>query len=51
VPIGEGDENWPEVLAALSDVGYNGWATAEVGGGGRDVLTDVYQRMERVLGS
>jgi hexulose-6-phosphate isomerase len=50
VPIGEGDENWPEVLAALSAVGYNGWATAEVGGGGRDVLTDVYRRMERVLG-
>lgn len=51
VAIGEGDENWPEVLKALSDVGYNGWATAEVGGGGREVLTDVYQRMQRVLGS
>jgi hexulose-6-phosphate isomerase len=51
VPIGEGDENWPEVLAALSEVGYRGWATAEVGGGGREVLTDVYRRMERVLGS
>jgi len=50
VAIGEGDENWPEVLKALSDVGYAGWATAEVGGGGRDVLTDVYQRMDRVLG-
>ncbi len=51
VEIGEGDENWPEVLKALSDVGYNGWATAEVGGGGREVLTDVYKRMQRVLGS
>ncbi len=51
VAIGEGDENWPEVLKALSDVGYNGWATAEVGGGGREVLTDVYQRMDRVLNS
>jgi hexulose-6-phosphate isomerase len=51
VAIGEGDENWPEVLKALADVGYTGWATAEVGGGGREVLTDVYQRMDRVLNS
>lgn len=50
VPIGEGDEDWPAVLQALGEVGYDGWATAEVGGGGRDVLQDVAQRMNRVLG-
>ena len=33
VPIGEGDEDWPEVLKALAEVGYGGWATAEVGRG------------------
>ena len=35
VAIGEGDEDWPEVLKALEEIGYKGWATAEVGGGGR----------------
>ena len=34
VAIGEGDENWPEVLKALAQVGYSGWATSEVAGGG-----------------
>ena len=49
VPIGEGDENWPEVLKALADIGYEGWATAEVAGGGRKELQDVAERMNRVL--
>jgi hexulose-6-phosphate isomerase len=50
VAIGEGDENWPDVLKALGEVGYDGWATAEVKGGGRDELKDVADRMNRVLG-
>lgn len=50
VPIGEGDENWPEVLKALAEVGYDGWATAEVGGGGEDVLRRISGQMDRVLG-
>jgi hexulose-6-phosphate isomerase len=50
VPIGEGDENWPEVLRALGEVGYDGWATAEVGGGGEDVLRRISAQMDRVLG-
>jgi hexulose-6-phosphate isomerase len=50
VDIGEGDENWPEVLKALAEIGYNGWATAEVKGGGRAELADVSKRMDRVLG-
>jgi hexulose-6-phosphate isomerase len=49
-PIGEGDENWPEVLEALSEVGYNGWATSEVSGGGEPELTDIYRRMAKALG-
>jgi hexulose-6-phosphate isomerase len=49
--IGEGDEDWPEVLKALKEVNYQGgWATAEVGGGGADVLKDISQRMDKVLG-
>jgi L-ribulose-5-phosphate 3-epimerase len=50
VAIGEGDEDWPEVLKALAEIGYNGWATAEVGGGGEDKLKDISARMDKVLG-
>ena len=50
VGIGEGDEDWPEVLEALAEVGYQGFAAAEVGGGGGEVLKDISERMERVLG-
>jgi len=49
VDIGDGDENWPEVLKALDDIGYHGWATAEVSGGGRKELQDVADRMNRIL--
>ena len=49
--IGEGDEDWPEVLKALAEVGYAGqFATAEVGGGGEDRLRDISRRMDMVLG-
>jgi hexulose-6-phosphate isomerase len=50
VKIGEGDEDWPEVLKALGEVGYDGWATSEVRGGNRKQLVEVAQRMDRVLG-
>lgn len=50
VAIGEGDEDWPDILAALSEIGYNGWATAEVAGGGQKELKDIADRMNRVLG-
>jgi L-ribulose-5-phosphate 3-epimerase len=50
VGIGEGDEDWPEILKALAEVGYNGWATAEVGSGGEKHLRDVSDRMDKILG-
>ena len=50
VDIGEGDEDWPEVLKALAEVGYNGWATSEVKGGGEKELRDIAARMDKVLG-
>lgn len=50
VAIGEGTEDWPEVLKALDEVGYHGWATAEVGGGGEEVLADISRRMDKILG-
>jgi hexulose-6-phosphate isomerase len=51
VGIGEGDEDWPAIRAALSEVGYHGWATAEVDAGGREHLIDVKKRMDAVLGA
>jgi L-ribulose-5-phosphate 3-epimerase len=50
VKIGEGDENWPDVLKALDEIGYHGWATSEVAGGGPEQLKEVAERMNRVLG-
>jgi hexulose-6-phosphate isomerase len=49
VPIGEGDEGWPDIVKALGEIGYDGWATAEVTGGGPKELKDVADRMNRVL--
>lgn len=48
--IGEGSENWPEVLKACAEVGYHTWATAEVGGGDEKWLADVSARMDKILG-
>ncbi len=50
VPIGEGDEDWPEILKALDEIGYHGWATSEVSGGGQQELAEIAERMNRVLG-
>lgn len=41
--------NWPAVLKALKGVGYSGWATAEVRGGDRARLTEVSERMDKIL--
>ncbi|MEZ6071027.1 MAG: sugar phosphate isomerase/epimerase family protein [Pirellulales bacterium] len=49
VKIGEGDCDWPAVMAALRDVNYQGWATAEVPGGDRERLADIAARMDRVF--
>ncbi len=49
VAIGDGDEPWAQVHKALADVGYTGWATSEVGAGGRAELQDVKARMDKVL--
>jgi len=49
VEIGEGDNNWPAVMAALDEIGYEGWASAEVGGGDAKRLADISSRMDRVF--
>ena len=47
--IGDGDIQWDEVRKALKDIGFNGWATAEVAGGERERLIDIKIRMDQVL--
>lgn len=49
IEIGDGDCDWPAVNQALADIGYEGWATAEVSGGDAARLRDIATRMDRVL--
>ncbi len=49
VEIGEGDCDWPAVMQALADIGYSGWATAEVRGGDESRLRDIAARMDRAF--
>lgn len=49
VPLLEGDCDWPAVMKALETVGYEGWFTAEIAGGGTERLTDIAARMDRIL--
>ncbi|MCO6459363.1 MAG: sugar phosphate isomerase/epimerase [Pirellulaceae bacterium] len=48
--IGEGDVDWADVRRALIEIGYTGWAAAEVAGGGPDRLREIAANMDRVLG-
>ncbi len=50
-PIGEDDCRWSEVMQALDENDFYGWASAEVSGGDLAHLRDVAQRMDRVLQS
>lgn len=49
VELGEGDNRWPAVMEAVREIGYQGWATAEIPGGGRERLADIAARMNRIL--
>ncbi|HOK78269.1 MAG TPA: sugar phosphate isomerase/epimerase family protein [Verrucomicrobiota bacterium] len=44
------DLPWAQVRKALDDIGYCGWATAEVGGGDVKRLTQVREQMQRAFG-
>ena len=45
----DGDVNWPQVRKALDEVGYNGYMTAELGGGDEAYLTDIARRIDRFI--
>ncbi len=44
------DLPWEKVRKALDEIGFAGWATAEVGGGGLDRLKQVRKQMEEAFG-
>jgi L-ribulose-5-phosphate 3-epimerase len=47
--LGEGEIDWPAVRQALTEVGYEGWITAEVPYGDLAAMKDVVQRMNQLL--
>lgn len=49
VPLGEGSIRWDAVRRELQNLGYQGWATAELPAGDRVYLEDVARRMNQVL--
>jgi len=52
VPFLEGDNDWPAIMKALDDIGYNGWGIAEQGGGDTlEGLKDLSVRMTKIFAS
>jgi len=49
VHLREGDVNWPEVRRALEEVGYTGFLTAELRGGGEAYLRDLSSRIDLII--
>ncbi|MCH8823518.1 MAG: sugar phosphate isomerase/epimerase [Planctomycetes bacterium] len=49
VKLLEGDCDWPAVMKALDKIGYSGWASAEVSGGGEERLREIAQRMDEIF--
>lgn len=47
--ITEGDIDWADVRKALAEINFNGWTTAEVGGGDTKRLSKVLADMKRAL--
>ena len=50
VDLMAGDCNWPEVNKALANIGYEGWASAEVPGGDRKRLAHISKKMDAIFG-
>ncbi len=48
VNLMEGSVDWPEVRKAFSEVGYDGWVTAELSGGEETYLRDLSERISKI---
>lgn len=49
VELLKGDNNWPVVMKAISEINYNGgWLTAEVSGGDRNHLKKISTQMDTI---
>lgn len=52
VALLEGDNDWPEIMRAVDEIGYHGWAITEQGGGGTpEGLKDLSDRLSKILAS
>lgn len=52
VPFLEGDNDWPAIMKAFADIGYNGWGIAEQpGASSPEGLKDLSDRMTRIFAS
>lgn len=50
VPLLEGENNWPVVMKAVDEAGYEGWAITEQGGGDTpEGLKDLATRLTKIL--
>jgi len=49
VPMGQGDIDWKRVREELQKIQFHGWATAEVRGGDRHRLTQIFAEMSKIL--
>jgi hexulose-6-phosphate isomerase len=50
----EGDNNWPAIMKALDDIGYQGWGISEQPGNqsaDAESMMDLSQRMDRIFAS
>ena len=48
----EGDNDWPAIMKALDEIGYEGWGIAEQGGGDTpEGLKNLSDRMDRIFAS
>ena len=45
----DGDVNWPQVRAALAEIGFTSYMTTELGGGDEAYLTDLAQRIDKII--
>lgn len=51
VELLEGDNDWHVVMTAFREIGYHGWATAEIPGGGRERLEKIAKLMDKIFAS